>query len=265
VLGELVALAGPRGLVIFMGAWGHRLVHSKVHMNAVLARSGDLCFRRDPRTRLKRAMFRLGVTSASAERLAHRLNLWKLFHYKLARGSRAKVTGAAFLSYRDIDWSRTRAVAMGSEGQVYLNVRGHRPEGVIPPERAGAERERLARLLSDLRDPRSGEPVVERVLTRDELYRGQEVTHAPDLSVEWRAGYAGDGGFSAAGKVVAPAPPNLSSDHWNESAFLALGADVGPGELTAALEDVTPTVLHALGVPIPAGLDGAVLPLWARA
>src|SRR5258707_1143778 len=75
LLGELVALAGPRGLVIFMGAWGHRLVHSKVHLNAVLARSGDLCFRRHPRTQLKRAMFRLGVTSASAERLAHRLNL----------------------------------------------------------------------------------------------------------------------------------------------------------------------------------------------
>lgn len=64
-----------------------------------------------------------------------------------------------------------------------------------------------------------------------------------------------------AGKVVAPAPPNLSSDHWNESAFLALGTDIRPGELTATLEDVAPTVLHALGVPIPAGLDGTVLPL----
>ncbi len=165
------------------------------------------------------------------------------------------------LSYRDIDWLRTRAVAIGSQGQVYLNVRGHRPEGVIPPERSGTERERLARLLSDLRDPRNGEPVVERVRTRDELYRGEEVTHAPDLIVEWRAGYAGDGGFSGAGKVVAPAPPNLSSDHWNESAFLALGTDIRPGELTATLEDVAPTVLHALGVPIPAGLDGTVLPL----
>jgi predicted AlkP superfamily phosphohydrolase/phosphomutase len=264
LLGELVALAGPRGLVIFMGAWGHRLVHSKVHLNAVLARSGDLCFARDPRTQLKRMMFRLGVTSASAERLAHRLNLWKLFHYKLARGQRAKVTGAAFLSYRDIDWSRTRAVAMGSQGQVYLNVRGQRPHGVIPPERSDVERQRLGRLLLDLRDPRNGEPVVERVLTREEIYRGEEVTHAPDLIVTWRAGYAGDGGLSGAGKVVAAAPPNLSSDHWNESAFLALGSDVAPGRLTAALEDVAPTVLQALGVPIPAGLDGHVLPLWSR-
>jgi predicted AlkP superfamily phosphohydrolase/phosphomutase len=265
LLGELVALAGPRALVIFMGAWGHRMVHSRVHLNTVLARGGELRFRRDPRTRLKRAMFRLGVTSASAERLAHRLNLWKLFHYKMARGQRAKVTGAAFLSYRDIDWSRTRAAAMGTAGSVYLNVRGHRPEGVIPPERYEAERERLGRLLSDLRDPRTGAPVVERVRTRDELYHGDQVTHAPDLLVEWRPGYIGDGGFSGAGKLVSPTPPNLSSDHSPESALLALGTDVRRGELSAAVEDVAPTVLHALGIPIPAGLDGTVLPLWSGA
>jgi predicted AlkP superfamily phosphohydrolase/phosphomutase len=264
-LGDIVALAGPRGLVIFLGAWGHRLVHSKVHLNSVLARAGDLRFASDPRTRLKLAMFRAGVSSASAERLAHRLNLWKLFHYRLARAERTKVTGATFLSHRDIDWSHTRAAAMGGLGQVYLNVSGHRPQGVIPPNRYHAERDRLRSLLADLRDPRTGEPVVERVRTRDEVYHGAELTHAPDLLIEWRAGYAGDGGFAGAGQIVTPASPQVSSEHSSESAFLALGAGVRPGELSPALEDVAPTVLHALGVPVPAGLDGAVLPLMAPA
>jgi len=265
LLGELVALAGPRALVIFMGAWGHRLVHSKVHLNTVLAHGGDLRFRPNARTGLKRVMFRLGVTSAAAERLAHRLNLWKLFHYKMARGQRAKVTGATFLSLRDIDWSRTRAMAVGPAGGVYLNVRGHRPEGLIPPEEYESERERLRRQLADLRDPRNGEPMVERVCTRDELYRGEQVTHAPDLVVEWRPGYAGDGAFAGGGKLVSPAPPNLSSDHSTEGALLAFGAGITPGRHDAALEDVAPTVLRALGVPVPAGLDGAVLPLWTGA
>jgi predicted AlkP superfamily phosphohydrolase/phosphomutase len=262
LLGELLALAGPRALVIFMGAWGHRLVHSKVHLNTVLAREGELRFRPDARTRLKRAMFRVGVTSAAAERLAHRLNLWKLVHYKVGRGQRAKVTGAAFLSLRDIDWSRTRAMAVGPAGGVYLNVRGHRPEGLIPPEQYPSERERLRRLLAGLRDPRTGEPMVERVHSRDELYRGDQVTHGPDLLIEWRPGYAGDGGFAGGGKAVSAAPPNLSSDHSTESAFLVLGAGITPGQHDAQLEDVAPTILHALGVPVPAGLDGAVLPLW---
>jgi predicted AlkP superfamily phosphohydrolase/phosphomutase len=261
LLAEIVGLAGPRGLVLFIGAWGHRLEHSKVHLNAVLERNGYLRFRRDPRTRLKHLMFHMGVTSAAAERLAHRLNLWKLFHYRLARGQRAKVTGATFLSYRDIDWTRSQAVAMGYLGQVYLNVRGHRPLGTIPPAEYTAERDRVQRLLADLRDPRTGKPMVSRVLTRDESYRGEELTHAPDLLVEWKPGYSGDGGLSGAGKIVTPSPPNHSSDHWNQSAMLALGAGVRPGQLRAALVDIAPTVLHALGVSVPAALEGNVLPL----
>jgi predicted AlkP superfamily phosphohydrolase/phosphomutase len=210
-------------------------------------------------------MFRAGISSASAERLAHRLNLWTLFHYRVARAERATVTGATFLSHRDIDWPRTRAAAMGGLGQVYLNVRGHRPSGAIAPERYPAERDRLQALLADLRDPRTGEQVIERVRTRDEVYRGDELTHAPDLLIEWRPGYAGDGGFAGAGHIVTPASAQISSEHSTESAFLALGAGVRPGELTAALEDVAPTVLHALGVPAPAEIEGMVLPLSAPA
>ena len=264
LLGQIVTFAGPRGLVIFMGAWGHRMVHSKVHLNAVLERSGDLRFRRDLRTHAKRLMVRLGVSSASVERLAHRLNLYKLFHGKLARGQRAKVTGAAFLSYRDIDWRRTRAVAMGYEGQIYLNARGQRPEGTIAAGQLDAERERVRQLLLGLRDPRTGDTPVKRVLTRAEAYRGAEAGNGPDLLVEWRPGYTGESGFSGR-RTVTASPPALSSDHGNESALLVLGEGVRRGEMSAALQDVAPTVLSALGVPIPPDMEGQVLSLWERA
>ncbi|HZE76905.1 MAG TPA: alkaline phosphatase family protein [Gemmatimonadales bacterium] len=262
MLGEIVELAGPRGLVLFLGAWGHRLEHSKVHLNAVLEREGYLRFRGDARTRLKRAVFRAGLSAATAERAAHRLNLYKLFHYRLGRGQRAKVTGAAFLSYRDVDWAATRAVAMGYLGQVYLNVRGHRPLGPIAPDQYQAERDRLQRILADLRDPRTGQAIVERVFAREEIYRGEELANAPDLVVEWKPGYSGDAGLSGGGKVVTASPPNHSSDHYNESVLLARGAGVRPVELTATLQDIAPTVLQALGVSAPADLEGKVLPLF---
>jgi arylsulfatase A-like enzyme len=44
-----------------------------------------------------------------------------------------------------------------------------------------------------------------------------------------------------------------------------LGAGVRPGELSAALEDIVPTVLHALGVAPPVDLDGTILPLAVQA
>jgi predicted AlkP superfamily phosphohydrolase/phosphomutase len=261
MLGEIVELAGPRGLVLFMGAWGHRLAHSKVHLNTVLEREGLLRFRSSARTRLKRLMFRAGVTPGTAERVARRLNLYRLFHYGLGRGRRANVTGAAFLSYGDIDWSRTAAVAMGYLGQVYLNVQGHRPLGRIPPDQYHATRDRVRRILAGLRDPGSGETVVDRVVTRDEIYRGEALTHAPDLLVEWKAGYIGDAGLAGPREIVTPTLPTHSSDHWNRSVLLALGASVRSGELSAALEDIAPTVLRALGVAAPGNLDGAVLPV----
>ena len=237
---------------------------SRVHLNAALERSGDLRFLRSPRIGLKRLTCRPGITSASAERLAHQLNLYRLFHSKMARGQRAKVTGATFLSYRDIDWARSRAVAAGYLGQIFLNVRGRRPQGTVPPERVGAERERIDRVLASPRDPRTGESVVERVLTADEVYRGVELAHVPDLLIEWRPGYTGDSGFSGGGRTVTRCPPNFSSDHASYSVVLAGGAGVRPGRIQAELQDVAPTVLHALGVSVPPEMEGAILPLWDR-
>jgi predicted AlkP superfamily phosphohydrolase/phosphomutase len=263
ILGDVIELTGPRGLVLVLGAWSHRLEHSRVHFNSVLADAGYLRFKRTPATRLKRLAFRAGISAASAERLAHDLNLYKLFHYKLKRGKRSAVTSATFLSYQDIDWSATRAVAMGYLGQIYLNVQGHRPQGVIPPTEYERERDQIRTLLLGLRDPRSGASMVDRVVAKEEIYSGDELTNGPDLLIYLRDGYSGDSGFSGAGRSVTDAPANHSSDHWDKSFLLAAGDRVRSGEVASCLEDVAPTVLHALGQPVPQDYDGRVLPIFA--
>jgi predicted AlkP superfamily phosphohydrolase/phosphomutase len=265
LLGDAFEAVGPRGLVLFAGAWGHRLEHTRVSFNTLLRREGWLRFRRSPGIVLKSLVARTGFSMTAAERLAHRLNLWKLFHYGLPRGKRAALTGAAFLSLGDIDWSRTRAVAMGYLGQIFLNVRGTRPHGAIDPADVPQERDRLVRLLEALRDPRTGERVVERVHRREEIYAGPELAHAPDLIVELREGWSGDASMGQSDDVFSESPPNHSSDHHNLSAFLACGPGVPAGRITARLQDVAPTVLRALGVPLPPDLDGSPLPIFHEA
>jgi predicted AlkP superfamily phosphohydrolase/phosphomutase len=261
-VGEVTALVGPRGLIIVLGAWGHDLEHSRVHLNNWLARRGWLRFRRSPKSLAKRAAFRMGISSSGVEQVAHRLNLYKLFHYGLPRGKRAAMTGATFLSYADVDWARTRAVSMGYLGQVFLNVEGRRSEGTVPQRDYEAERRRLRDDLLELRDPRSGDKVIERVWTREEIYSGPRIDLGPDLIPEYREGYSGDAGIAGGGQVVTESPVNHSSDHCTESVFLALGDGVRRGEIEARLEDVAPTVLYAMGVPLASDYDGRVLPIF---
>jgi len=118
-------------------------------------------------------------------------------------------------------------------------------------------------LLEGLEDPRDGHPVVDRVWAREEIYSGPGLTHAPDLIVHLRDGYSAESGIARGGKLLSPSPANHSSDHWNESMLLALGPGVRAGEVRARLEDVAPTVLHALGVELASDYDGKVLPIFA--
>jgi predicted AlkP superfamily phosphohydrolase/phosphomutase len=262
ILGDIKDLAGPEGLVLMLGAWGHRLEHSRVHLNELLEQIGYLRFRRTIGSYVKRLLCQMGFTASRLERLSHRLNLYKLFRYKLASGKRSAVTGTAFLSYQDIDWTRTKAVAMGYLGQIYLNLRGHRPLGAIAESDYELERDRLYRLLMEIHDPDKGEPIVKRVYNREDIYHGAELGNAPDIVVKFRKGYTGDSGFSGRGNLVTKSPPNNSSEHFNESVLLAIGKGIKPGEVQSQLEDIAPTVLHALGVEVSSDYDGKVLPIF---
>lgn len=88
-----------------------------------------------------------------------------------------------------VDWSRSRAYAMGL-GDLYVNLRGREKEGIVAP---GAEyealREELARGLLELTDPATGERAVSRVFKREDVYRRYDPRLIPDLIVANRPGY----------------------------------------------------------------------------
>jgi predicted AlkP superfamily phosphohydrolase/phosphomutase len=88
-----------------------------------------------------------------------------------------------------VDWSRSRAYAMGL-GDVYVNLRGREKEGIVAP---GAEyealRQELTRGLLDLTDPATGERAVSRVFRREDVYRRYDPRLIPDLFVANLPGY----------------------------------------------------------------------------
>jgi predicted AlkP superfamily phosphohydrolase/phosphomutase len=167
-----------------------------------------------------------------------------------------------FLSRRHIDWSRTRAYAQGNFGQVFLNVRGRQPNGCIAPADVRPLLEDLKAGLMTIPHPETGEPLVEHVYEREELYHGPHADLSPDLTVvltDWRYRTIGLHDFTT-NKVISPAF-GPTGDHRMEGILIASGPAFQAGAIPqdACLLDIAPTVLHLLGVPVPDDMDGRVL------
>jgi predicted AlkP superfamily phosphohydrolase/phosphomutase len=164
--------------------------------------------------------------------------------------------------FRYVDWSRTRAYAMGL-GNIYINLMGREPQGSVVPGRDYEDtRTSIARRLEDLVDPETREKPVTRVYRREEMYAGFDPRLIPDLraanSAHYRIGWQ-----TALGEV----PPQVfednlkawSGDHCSNDPSIVPGVLFSNARLAAVapgIADIYPTVLALLGVPPVGGIDG---------
>jgi predicted AlkP superfamily phosphohydrolase/phosphomutase len=261
-VGRLLAETDSETLVVVMSDHGFGPVHSFFLTNNWLASMGLLQFKRSPWTRFKKALFRLGFTPLQMFRVAKALGLGRL-RRQVRFQQKAGLLNRVFLSFDDVDWSRTRAFSIGSFGQVYLNLAGVRPEGIV---QAGQEAEELkdeiARQARALRDPRTGEPLVEQVYRREEIYSGPYIARTPDLIVQPRGWeYMAFGHADFGSNQMVESITGLSGHHRPDGIVILSGAGVKPGSQLegARILDLAPTLLHAMGVAVPQDLDGCVL------
>lgn len=168
----------------------------------------------------------------------------------------------AFAVSRVIDWAYTQAYSgVSSEYAIYVNTTGREPFGSVPPGSAyETVRGQIKNALRQLRDPQTGQPVVQAVFNREELYHGPFVDQAPDIFFELAPGYEPSSEVSAHG-IFSDVSAEGEGMHQPEGMFLAWGPDIVAQQLDAqlALADLAPTIAYALAAPVPAGLDGRVL------
>ncbi len=166
--------------------------------------------------------------------------------------------------YRDVDWSRTRAYAVGFCG-VGVNMEGREGQGAVKPaDRDGVLKELADRLLA-FRDPVTKARVIRQVYFAEDIYRGPHRHESPDLILGFESGYRASWqtalGAAPEGPVVEANLSAWSGDH-------LMDRSVVPGTLLsnrklaaedASLEDVAPTILQALGLEAPKEMDGRSL------
>jgi predicted AlkP superfamily phosphohydrolase/phosphomutase len=153
---------------------------------------------------------------------------------------------------------------MGNFGQLYVNLRGRELQGIVSPgPEYEALLEDLTRRLKALVDPRTGQPVVETVMRREEIYNGPYADQAPDLmfltrNMEFKAMGLSD---FASTRVFDPVY-GTTGHHRMDGILIGRGPDVlreGAHLDGARIQDLAPTILYMMGQPIPRELDGRVL------
>jgi predicted AlkP superfamily phosphohydrolase/phosphomutase len=167
--------------------------------------------------------------------------------------------------WENVDWSHTRAYAMGI-GQIYFNLRGRESRGIVSP---GAEASQLADELSakllTMKDPEDGTPIIRAVYKRDDIYKGEYFQDAAELQVGMNDGYRVSWqttlGGSPAG-IVYPNTRKWSADHGGYDYAITSGVFVTNRPITTktpSIMDIAPTVLKYFGVSVPGDIDGKPL------
>jgi hypothetical protein len=164
---------------------------------------------------------------------------------------------------RGVDWSRTKAYALGLGG-IYLNLQGREGEGIVKAGEADALKADIARELSGLRDPERDAEAVRRVLPREAVYSGPYVPEAPDLLVHFAEGYRASWETSMGGVPSGLFADNVKKwggDHIIDPTLVpgVLFLDRPFRDSGAALTDLAPTILDALGVPKGPAMEGSSL------
>jgi predicted AlkP superfamily phosphohydrolase/phosphomutase len=260
-IGQMRDRLGDDDTMIVMSDHGFGSLHYVVNMNLFLLERGLLRLKRGTWTRLKTNLFRAGLTPASIWHLIERTGLQN-YVWQVSKSTRNKVVGR-FLSFADVDWSRTLAYSIGHVGQIYVNLRGREPEGIVEAgEHCASVRQQVIDALHQLRHPETGQPLVDRVIPGDQVAHGPYAHRSPDLHVVM------DGYrticfplFATDHRIVTRQIRGDSGCHRLHGVLIAQGPEIHRGKKLedAHIIDLAPTILHLMGLPVLKDMDGRVL------
>ncbi|MBI1741646.1 alkaline phosphatase family protein [Candidatus Acetothermia bacterium] len=256
-VGQFIANS-PDATVFVISDHGFGPLRYNIHLNCWLLHHGYLRLKKNPATLLKRLSYTLGLTAYNISYIAEESRL-------LERGAQLKhievheLFGRYFLSMQNIDWSQTRAYSHGNVGQVFLNLKGREPEGVVEPSEAARLTQEIAEGLRSLSNPMNGEKVLSNVYHRETVYKGSKIDQAAELILASAEKYMAIGTSEfLANREVTPAYAG-SGWHRPEGIFIASGESIRPGTIpTLHIVDMFPTILFSMGISLPPDLDGQV-------
>jgi predicted AlkP superfamily phosphohydrolase/phosphomutase len=259
-IGAIMAAIDSDTNIIVMSDHGAGPAMGYLNINKWLEEAGLLRYKNNNTTSLLREV-----------RLSMRKYLPKSIKYTMEKYlSSVKNLVDSKVSFHNIDMSKTVAFAHGVYGNIFLNIRGRDKEGVLDlSDRPKAVRD-ISDGLNEIKDPHTGEQIVERVYEKEECYHGPHIDYAPDLLIPFTDyKYYTCPSVNTSHKKVFMRKfegENIGelesfSYHRLDGMFILYGEGIRQGICPdqTHITDIAPTVLHMLGWNIPDYMDGRVI------
>ncbi len=165
--------------------------------------------------------------------------------------------GIRYPAFLPIDYPRTKAfLGPGEYCDIFLNLQGREPQGIIPIEASASLLSEMAGRLAELSRTDRYHPIC--LSPSRDIYHGDLMGQLPDAVIRDPGSWHLEPGLYANGPV---GPGDLKHEHNQEGVFLFAGPafETGGPLGQTALVDVLPTSLALAGLQVPEGLDGRCL------
>ncbi|MEI6235126.1 MAG: alkaline phosphatase family protein [Planctomycetota bacterium] len=162
-----------------------------------------------------------------------------------------------------LDWSRTKAYMahVGIHGFVYINRKGREPHGIVSNADFESVRDGLIKKFRAELIPGTNKPLFQNVWKGEEIYARKAELNLPDIVLA-----AADGFFPrtklSTKSAIQVSPNAVGGVHRPDGVYAFSGQGVvrsGMMGRRASIADMCPTILAALGQPIPSDVTGKVM------
>ncbi len=190
------------------------------------------------------------------------LNSWLLANGYMFLKDDKKQSGEWF---DGVDWSRTKAYALGLGG-IFLNKKGRERNGIVPKKEVPKLCKEIQGKLKGLKDKEKNKVAVINVYLASEIYNGPYVINSPEIiagfNETYRASWESAKGI-ANQNIFQENTKNWGGDHCIDPSLVP-GVFFSNRKLKSRkphIMDIGPTVLKEFGVKVPSFMEGKPLEL----
>lgn len=267
-IGKLIDFAPDDSVFMILSDHGFGPITDTFNINTWLESEGYLNLGKNPGTKLRRSLAKLGFTEQNTQPIGEIIypiaKKLKIVDNPITGLSTNDALNALFLSSKDIDWKKTAAYSRSHIGHIRLNLSDREQSGIVSREEYHDLRAKIMEKLEKITVPGSGKKLADWVKPKEDLYSGPYLEGAPDILFNPLEGDNCHGSIVGYGAIMFFNSSVFSKKlhpghHRRDGILMAYGKGVETGQRDASIMDLAPTVLNLNGFRIPEQMDGEVI------